>query len=682
MSRSVRSYCRQCLAVCGLVVTVEGDQIVAVRGDPEHPVTHGYTCAKGRALGALHHAPDRLNDPLIRNGDQLIPVSWDELFADLAFRLSRIGDESGPDAIGTYFGSLSGWDPAGRAVGETLHRALGSRSRYTSTTTDCPAKPLVAQAVLGHAAITPLPDLESCALLLLIGTNPLVSHGHTWALPDPVVAIRTVRRRGEVWVVDPRTTETARLASHHLACRAGTDHALLGHLLRELLVQGCDKAYLNAYAVGVDELRAVVEPFDAASTSAMTGLHPSELAELLAAIKRAGRISVVTGTGATMGANANLTEWFAAALLVLTGSFDRPGGMWCNPGLLARLDESGIGAHKSKPPQPGPPSRPELPRRFGQYPCAAMADEIEGGHLRALLSIAGNPVVAFADSRRVAAAFRGLEILAVADIRNTATTDLATHVLPCTGPFERADVTSGVELYQPLVAGQYVSAVVPPQAARRPLWWIMGQLGLRLGHHVLPGGLDGDDPEVDDDAVLDALVGPDRLEALRSVPSGVTAPTRRFGWVLEQADQPQFHLAPTELAGELSRVEPPAPMMLIPRRQGRHLNSWFPPARLRQDGPILLIHPTDAADAGLADGSRARVTSTAGTLVATLCVDDGVARGHVSFPHGFDPPAGPRVGALISSDDADPLTGMARQSGVPIQLEAELELPLGGTPAV
>ena len=673
MSRSVRSYCRQCLAACGLVVTVEGDEILAVRGDPEHPVTHGYTCAKGRALGAMHHAPDRLNDPLMRHAGRLIPVSWDDLFADLAARLSRIEEESGPDAIGTYFGSLSGWDPAGRAVAETLHRALGSRSRYTSTTTDCPAKPLVAQAVLGHAAITPLPDLESCALLLLIGTNPVVSHGHTWALPDPVVAIRTVRLRGEVWVVDPRTTETARLASAHLACRAGTDHALLGHLLRELLLRGCDKAYLDAYAIGVDELRSAVDRFDSSFTAATTGLHPSELAELLAAIRRAGLISVVAGTGATMGANANLTEWFAAALMVVTGSFDRPGGMWCNPGLLARLDESGIGAHKSKPPQPGPPSRPELPRRFGQYPCAAMADEIMGGHLRALLSLAGNPIVAFADSRRVAAAFGRLDILAVADIRHTATTDLATHVLPCTDPFERADVTCGVELYQPVVAGQYVSAVVHPKAARRPLWWIIGQLGHRLGHHVLPGKLDVDDPAVDDDAVLDALVGADRLEAIRAVPSGVAAPARRFGWLLAQADRPRFHLAPAELVGELSRVEPSAPLMLIPRRQGRHLNSWFPPEELRQDVPVLLIHPTDAAEAGLTDGRRARVTSAVGTLVANLRVDDGVARGHASFPHGFDPPTGPRVGALISSADADPLTGMVRQSGVPIQLESDLE---------
>ena len=673
MSRVVHSYCRQCLAVCGLIVTVEGREIVSVRGDPDHPVTHGYTCAKGRAMGAMHHAPDRLDEPLIRRDDRLVPVAWDGLLDDLAGGLSRIAEESGPDAVGTYFGSLSGWDPAGRATAEAFHRALRSKSRYTSTTTDCPAKPLVAQAVLGHAAITPLPDLDSCSLLLLIGTNPVVSHGHTWALPDPVVALRSVRARGEVWVVDPRTTETARLASRHLACRAGTDHALLGHVLRELLLDGCDTGYLDRHAERVEELRAAVEPFDAQSAAAATGLAPSAVADLVAAVRRAGRVAVVTGTGATMGANANLLEWFAAALIVVTGSLDRPGGMWCNPGLLARLDETGIDAHKSKPPQAGPPSRPDLPRRFGQYPCVAMADEIESGHLRALVSLAGNPVVSFADSGRIATAFRGLDILAVADIRHNATVELATHVLPCTGPFERADVTSGVELYQPIVAGQFVPAVVSPVAARRPLWWIVGQLARRLGHDVLPGSLDVDDPAVDDDAVLESLVGADRVAPLRAMPSGVTAPIRRYGWLLGQAERPPFDLAPPELVGELDRLRPPAPLVLIPRRQGRHLNSWFPPAGLRQDSPVLLIHPADAVDAGLTDGCRARVTSPGGRLVATLAVDETMARGHVSIPHGFEPPGGPGVGALISSTNhVDPLTGMVQQSGVPVRLEPEL----------
>jgi anaerobic selenocysteine-containing dehydrogenase len=673
--RVAHSYCRQCVAVCGLLVTIEGDQVVAVRGDPDHPVTRGYTCAKGRALGGMHHAPDRLDEPHLRRGDRLLPVSWDDLLDDLADRLARLTAEAGPDAVGTYFGSLSGWDPSGRAVSEAFHRALGSRSRYTSLTTDCPAKPLVAQAVLGHAAITPLPDLDASSLLLLVGTNPVVSHGHTWALPDPVVALRAARHRGEVWVIDPRTTETARLATRHLAPRAGTDHALLGHLLRQLLISGADQAYLHAHATGVDSLRAAVERYELPSTAALTGIGPGDLDDLVAAVRRAGRVAVVTGTGVTMGADANLTEWFATALLLVTGSLDQPGGMWCNPGLLARLDESGIDARRSKPAQPGPSSRPELPRRFGQYPCVVMADEIEAGNLRALLSLGGNPVVSFPDTDRVAAAFRHLDVLAVGDVRHTSTTELATHILPCTGQFERPDATSGVEIYQPQVAAQYAPALLPGGARRRPLWWIIAQLGRRLGHRVLPGDLDVDDPATDDDAVLAAVVGGERLALVRGAPSGVTtADVTRFGWVLRALDGQPFDLAPIELVAELDRVRPPAPLVLIPRRQGRHLNSWFPPADLRHDDPAVLVHPADAADAGLGDGRRARLSSAAGTFVGTVSVDASIARGHVSVPHGFHPSVGPPVGALISSTvDVDPLTGMVRQTAVPITLEPELE---------
>jgi anaerobic selenocysteine-containing dehydrogenase len=665
------SYCRQCIAVCGLLVTVDDDRIVAVRGDPDHPVTRGYTCSKGRAFGAMHHDPDRLDHPELRVRGRLVPVSWDDLLDDLATHLARLMRDVGTDAIGTYFGSLSGWDPAGRAVAETFHHRLGSRSRYTSTTTDCPAKPLVAQAVLGHAAISPLPDLQGTTMLLLLGTNPIVSHGHTWALPDPVVALRSIRVRGEVWVVDPRTTETARSATRHLAPRADTDYAVLGHLLRELLASGSDEAYLRERCTRLDELRASVALFDVDHTTTLTGLSAAELDDLVAAVRRAGRVSIVTGTGVTMGAQANVAEWFAAVLMLVTGSFDQLGGMWCNPGLLARLDEAGIDARRSKPAQAGPPSRPELPRRFGQYPCVAMADEIEAGNLRALLSLAGNPVASFAEPDRVADAFRRLEVLAVADIRRNTTTALATHVLPCTGAFERPDVTSGAELYQPFVAAQYVPALVAPVAERRPLWWITAQLARRLGFEVLPGGLDVEDPATDDEAVLEAVVGIERLADVRDAPSGATADVGRFGWVIDAPDRARFDLAPVELVAELDRVGAPAALVLIPRRQGRHVNTWFPPSTVRQDHSAVFVNPADAADAALSDGQRVRVRSAAGALEGTLAIDDSVSRGVVSIPHGFVGPEGPNVGVLISSTvDVDPLTGMVRQSGVPVSLES------------
>ena len=178
-------------------------------------------------------------------------------------------------------------------------------------------------------------------------------------------------------------------------------------------------------------------------------------------------------------------------------------------------------------------------------------------------------------------------------------------------------------------------------------------------------------PTLDDDAVLDAVVGADRLAAVRGgAASGTTAEVRRFGWIIDVADRPPFDLAPPELVAQLEHVGVPAPLVLIPRRQGRHVNSWFPPSSLRQDEPVVLVHPADATEASLVDGGRVRVRSAAGALDGTVSIDGGVARGVVSIPHGFGAPDGPNVSVLISSTvDVDPLTGMVRQSGVPVSFE-------------
>lgn len=145
------SYCHQCIAVCGLLVSVDGDHIVSVRGDPDHVVTRGYTCSKGRAHGALHHAPDRLDDPQLRHRGRLVPVSWDDLLDDLADHVSRLISDVGPDAVGTYFGSLSGWDPAGRpwrrrstaasAPGAGTRRPPPTARRSRSSPRPCSATP-------------------------------------------------------------------------------------------------------------------------------------------------------------------------------------------------------------------------------------------------------------------------------------------------------------------------------------------------------------------------------------------------------------------------------------------------------------------------------------------------------------------------------------------------------------
>lgn len=485
-AREVRSFCRFCVAGCGVRVTVDGDEVTHVRGDPEHPLSSGYTCAKGRSLPSFHHDPRRLDEPSLGRVAERRTTSWSDLTSDLAGRLGRIVVESGPDAVGVFAGS-GGSDATGSLMVRETCRALGTRSFFTPLTIDGPSKPLVGALMAGQpgtafAAI----DYEHTTLTVLVGTNPVVSHGQSNAVPDPRTRLRRLGERGEVWVIDPRRTETARLASRHLAPRPGTDHVWLAAVARELLA-GSDRAELADRATGVAELAAAVEPYTLDEASRRTGLSRTDLDDLVAAIRRHGRFSGITGTGVTMAASANLSQWLMTAVLVITDSADVQGGTWFNPGFLRALDSDDRSWSRLQT-KPGPGSRPELSRQFGQMPAVALVDEIESGRIRALLVVGGSLMTCLPDTERTRRALESLEVLAVVDVVANETTDLATHLAPCAGQLERADLTLSTDQYLPAVAVAYTPAVVAPAASRRELWWILATLLEALGHRPLPGG--------------------------------------------------------------------------------------------------------------------------------------------------------------------------------------------------
>ena len=637
-----------------------------IRGHAEHPVSRGYTCPKGRSLGSFHHDPARLDYPLVRREGELRSAAWDECLDDLAAQLRAVIDESGPDAVGMYLATASAFDANGRRLAEKFLRTIGSSSKYTSTTVDTPCKPLVSELMAGHPGLVPALDYDA-TLVVLIGTNPAVSHGHLNGFPDPIVRLREIARRGELWVIDPRRTETARLATRHLAPRPGTDYAVLAHLVRELLRDGADHDYLRTHADGVDRLREAVEPYDLATAASRSGLPEGDLVDLIAAVRRHGKVAAQTGTGTTMAASANVIEWLTWALHIVTASYDRPGGMWFHPGFLKQLDRREFEATDAVP-GAGPASRPELPGRWGEYPCAAMADEIEAGNLRALFVVGGNPITSLPEVERLTSAFGQLDVLVVSDVVHTDTTALATHVLPCAGQLERSDLPHYIDQFQPVVATQYAPAVFPPQAERKPMWWQFAKLAERLGIDVLAPGTTAD--SVTDDELLAVLANRSRatFAELQESPTAVVADTAVFGWVEEWVlPSGRWRIAPEPLVAQLAEIRDTPPLVLVPRRQLRHLNSQLRDlAGARNDVPDVLVHPADAAEAGIDDGDEIVVESATGRLVGTARLGESIRRGVVSVPHGF---ATPNVGSLTSGSRAvDPLTGMVLQSGIPVTM--------------
>ncbi|MGI5131044.1 molybdopterin-containing oxidoreductase family protein [Pseudonocardia sp. CA-107938] len=664
MSSTRSTYCRICVAGCGLLVDVVDEQVVKVRGDAAHPLSAGYTCAKGRALPLAHADPLRLDHPGIGRPRTRRAVTWDELYTDLGGRLEAIIARHGPDAVAFFNGSGAGMDAAATLLGRALAKAVGTRSLYSSLTIDAPAKPLVGSLVAGQPGLFALhPDYARTSLTLLVGSNPVVSHGHTSATPNPRARLRTLLEHGEVWVVDPRRTETAGLATRHLAPRPGTDHIWLAAMVRELLPT-IDRPALGRTCTGLDHLTEAVERFTLPHAADVTGIPLADLQDLRAALVRHRRFAGVTGTGVTMSPDGALAQWLLLVLGVITDSVDAAGGTLVNPGFLRSLDRGRWrgGEHR---PAPGPRSRPELPRQYGEYPAVALLDEIEAGNVRAVVVLGANLASCLPDAERARSALGGVDVLAVADVVENGMTELATHLLPAAAQLERADITFVTDQYAPDIAAQYTPAVVAPAADRRDLGRILTELGSRLGHDLMHGR-----PYSAETVFADAMRSARSDFATLAGARVLVDPEPAIGWVRRGvAERGGWNLAPSPLIDALraAHAPPPGTLRLVPSRRLTHFNSQLTSLSPNAGLDVASMNPDDAREHGLTDGAEIVVSSANGAVRARLRVDPRLARGVVAVPHGFEET---NVNLLTSGTaDVDALTGMPAFSAVAVRVE-------------
>jgi anaerobic selenocysteine-containing dehydrogenase len=593
--------------------------------------------------------------------------------------------------------------------------------------------------MFGHWLSIPVPDIERCDYLLMLGANPMASNGSLWTVPDFRGKAKALRARGgKIVVVDPRRTETAAVADEHHFIRPGADVFFLLGLVHALFDENLvNPGRLAGHLAGLDELQAAVRPYAPETVAARCGIAAATMRELARTLASTAHAAVYGRIGTCTQQYGTLASWLIDVVNILTGHLDEEGGMMFPKAAAFAANTRGkpgtgrgitSGRYRSRV-----SGAPEV---AGELPITCLAEEIDTpgpGQVKALIAIAGNPVLSAPNGPRLAAALEQLEFMVSMDIYLNETSRHADVILPGVSPLEDAHYDVTFTQFSHRNHARYSPPVLARSGGQPDEWETL----LRLAAIVKGLGADADIDALDDallreeleksvgplaDAVL-GMLAPQRgvqrlldlglrsgpygdqfgrapggltLAKIQAAPSGIDLGpmTQRIPEAL-RTPSGQIELAPQLLLDDLARVaadlaSPAAELVIIGRRQLRSNNSWMHNLPVLAKGAYrctALVHPADAARLGLLDGGMAHIRNGARRIDVQVEVSDEMMPGVVSLPHGWGHDlAGTRLGvaagrpgvnlnALLDENLRDPLSGNAVLSGVPIEMAPLADAP-------
>lgn len=705
MSRTVHTFCRYCLAACGVEVTVDGNRVVKISPDKQNPHSWRDFCAKGRTAHQVVEHPRRIVAPMKRVDGRYVETGWDEAIDDIAARLNAVIDADGPDAVGAYYGNPAGYSSSNLMFMNGWLDAVGTFNRYAVGSVDQNAMHVVAEKMYGSALLAPVSDVDNCDYFLLVGANPAVS-AWNWLESVPGGWHRALARRRQgatIVVVDPVRTESAEKADVHLPVRPGQDWALLLAMVKVILDAGLEhRGDCADLAVGTDRLRTLVAEADLDDLAARCDLPRDQIVDVARSFATAPRAMVVTRTGVSLHLAGTIGEWLGHVLNVITGRMDRPGGRRFEPGYVDGLRLAGLAG--TKPHTSRLRGRPLV---AGAHALSELPDEITTpgrGQIRALLINSGNPVVSGPDGAKLDHALSQLDLLVAIDFVQRESHRHAHWLLPAVHWLERADLLAFTSnLHDEPYLHYGVRAVEAPPLAR-PEWRIFVDLALAMDRPLF--GAPGLNRLVRTSRTLARLTGraglefgPDWVDRLlvatgrkvggrrirwsdvRAHPHGWVLGPREFGHFRDALRTPdkRVHVAPPELVARARELlaepvpQPPPdyPFQLGNRRHRHSMNSWLnelPDLHPAGRGSEVVVHPEDAARLGIADGDRVTVRSPVGAVELSASVSEATRPGVVVIDHGwgsrvFDPHAGSAPQSygvnrnlLVDGEPVDPLS--------------------------
>ncbi|CAM8648380.1 BisC Anaerobic dehydrogenases, typically selenocysteine-containing [Comamonadaceae bacterium] len=728
--------CPLCEACCGLEIKVQDQKVISIRGHEADVLSRGYICPKAIALKDLHEDPDRLRTPLIKRNGKHEPATWDEAFAEIEKRLPSLMAAYGKHAVAMAVGNPSAHKIGLLTYFGKLARAIGSRNVFSASTLDQMPKQLASGLMFGHWLSTALPDISRTDLLVVIGANPLASNGSMWTVPDFKGKAKALQARGgQLIVIDPRRTETAAVADAHHFIRPGADVFLLAAMVQVLFEENLvNLGRVATWVQGTEEVRAAVAGFTPEAAAARCGMPADTIRSLTRQIASTPKAAVYARIGTCTQQYGTLASWLVDVINTLTGHLDMEGGMlFAKSAAFASntVGKPGIGKGVSTGRHHARVSG--APEVYGELPITCMAEEIETpgeGQVRALITVATNPVLSSPDGPRLAKALDSLDFMVSLDIYLNETTRHADVILPGLSPLEDLHYDVAFPQLSWRNHARY-SAPVLPRPEGQPEEW---QTLLKLTAIVQGQGAQQDANLLDDQQFADdanrlfgphaaaviaatgSLRGPQRgLDvALRSGPYGDQFGLRPEGLNLQKVMaasgsggidlgelQPRIpemlrtpsgkvELAPPLLLQDLERaaqdLRAPSPdLVIIGRRDVRTNNSWMHNLPTLAKGPFrctALVHPIDAARYGVQDGGMATLRNGHRSVQAQMQFSSDMMPGVVSLPHGWGhnlPGAqlrvaaerpGANINALLDDQLRDPLSGNAVLGGVAITMEA------------
>ena len=687
--------CNICEAMCGLEIRHRDGEILSIRGDREDLFSKGHICPKAVALQDFYQDPERLKTPLQKTADGWKEISWEQAFSEITTRFREIQGAHGKDSVGVYLCNPNAHNFGNALLFPGFFKALGSRSRFSSASADQLPHHVASNYMLGSGMLIPVPDIDHTRFMLIIGGNPVVSNGSMMTAAGVEKRLKAIQKRGgKVVVVDPRRTETARKADQHLFIRPETDALFMLALVHTLIGEQLAKpGHLEPLIEGMELLEQAVLPYSPETVADACGIDAGTIRALAREMAASESAVSYARMGASTQSFGGLCQWLNNVINILTGNFDRRGGaMFPQPALdLVR-------GPKGKPNSYGRyQSRVrKLPFFNGEFPVATLADEIltEGeGQIRAMITVAGNPVLSSPGGQRLASAFESLEFMVSVDIYLNETTRHADIILPATTGLEVPHYDVFFNSFAVRNTAKFSEPLFEKSPEQKHDWEIIKELTCRLAGTEN----DGMNPEMMlDMALRSGAYGKQgmSLQYLREHPHGVDlGPLQPCLEQRIRTADGKIHIAPRVYLEDLGRLanwlsdnrgsHSKYPLTLIGRRLPRSHNTWTQNSRrlIKGRNPCTVqIHPADAGSLGIQQGAMVEVASQTGRVCLPAEIDEDISPGVISIPQGWGhnaPETGMSVAAtqpgVSINDVTDPnrvdlLTGNAALNGTRVSV--------------